>query len=570
VVYGEDNRCDAILCDDDAWGQAALDSSVALIDAQRIDTSDPNNVTISAPTLREYRNLCPDEAFGEQPAVAYCSGTLIADALVLTAGHCIDDQTKCQSTRFVFGYAWAEDGHLAKLTSDDVFACDELLSRVQNDQLDYAVIRLDRSTEPRTPAVVRTWPQELFPEDELLVAGYPSGLPLKLAGQGWLVEESNDVLDYFIATLDSFAGNSGSGVYLRRSGELVGVLRRGRPDYMWDTIANCARVNRLPENQTHAEQSTYAFHAVEALCAVQPDAALCRCGDGICESSEATRACWWDCGTSCGDGVCNGDEDAVVCASDCGSCGNGVCELAERRDQNCCRDCACSDGFDCLRNRCVPNPLQGDSCDNAVRLPLKAQQTIQGDTTTAVDKHVGSCVPTHDPERVYELNLRSSMNVDLQVVGFDTVMYLRSECQDATSELDCNDDGSPPGLTGSRIEQTLPAGTYYIYVDGFISSGSYLLTVSIQNPAGCSDQDADGTCDSDDQCPTDPNKLWPGWCDCGLPDIDSDGDHVLDCWDGCPEDPRKIWPGWCGCGQRDPWLEWLSSELPFPMCLAES
>ena len=54
-----------------------------------------------------------------------------------------------------------------------------------------------------------------------------------------------------------------------------------------------------------------------------------------------------------------------------------------------------------------------------------------------------------------------------------------------------------------------------------------------------------------DGCPSDPNKLAPGVCGCGAPDVDSDGDGALDCFDGCPNDANKTSPGACGCGVAD-------------------
>ncbi|MBI3757895.1 MAG: thrombospondin type 3 repeat-containing protein [Deltaproteobacteria bacterium] len=54
-----------------------------------------------------------------------------------------------------------------------------------------------------------------------------------------------------------------------------------------------------------------------------------------------------------------------------------------------------------------------------------------------------------------------------------------------------------------------------------------------------------------DQCPNDPNKIEPGLCGCGVPDVDSDGDGVLNCLDGCPADPKKTTAGICGCGVPD-------------------
>ncbi len=47
--------------------------------------------------------------------------------------------------------------------------------------------------------------------------------------------------------------------------------------------------------------------------------------------------------------------------------------------------------------------------------------------------------------------------------------------------------------------------------------------------AGDPDTDGDGVPDSLDGCPTDPNKIAPGPCGCGVPDTDTDADGVADC-----------------------------------------
>ena len=65
------------------------------------------------------------------------------------------------------------------------------------------------------------------------------------------------------------------------------------------------------------------------------------------------------------------------------------------------------------------------------------------------------------------------------------------------------------------------------------------------------DSDNDGTADCNDNCPNDPNKVEPGTCGCGTADIDSDNDGTADCNDGCPTDPGKVVPGTCGCGTPD-------------------
>ena len=49
------------------------------------------------------------------------------------------------------------------------------------------------------------------------------------------------------------------------------------------------------------------------------------------------------------------------------------------------------------------------------------------------------------------------------------------------------------------------------------------------------DADEDGAGDVCDSCSSDPDKLEPGVCGCGTPDIDTDSDTFLDCDDNCPD-----------------------------------
>ncbi|MGB0325696.1 MAG: hypothetical protein ACPGGL_09225, partial [Phycisphaerales bacterium] len=58
--------------------------------------------------------------------------------------------------------------------------------------------------------------------------------------------------------------------------------------------------------------------------------------------------------------------------------------------------------------------------------------------------------------------------------------------------------------------------------------------IIIREVVGCTDTDADGTCDENDLCPLDPEKSEPGNCGCGVPetdvfgDLDCDGDYDID------------------------------------------
>ncbi|MEZ4739659.1 MAG: HYR domain-containing protein [Flavobacteriales bacterium] len=87
----------------------------------------------------------------------------------------------------------------------------------------------------------------------------------------------------------------------------------------------------------------------------------------------------------------------------------------------------------------------------------------------------------------------------------------------------------------------------YRAVDGSNNSVTCSFTVTVSDP----DSDSDGTTDCSDLCPSDPNKITPGICGCGVSDIDTDSDGTADCNDACPNDPNKVAPGICGCGVSD-------------------
>ena len=81
---------------------------------------------------------------------------------------------------------------------------------------------------------------------------------------------------------------------------LVGILVRGDQDY--DFAGGCVVVNELPETggRQGGEAITYAFRAVEDLCADgYPSERLCNieveCGDDVCSLGESFETCPEDC-----------------------------------------------------------------------------------------------------------------------------------------------------------------------------------------------------------------------------------------------------------------------------------
>jgi V8-like Glu-specific endopeptidase len=387
IVYGSDDRIQTF---EASTQRAALArASVAFVPEASLTFPDAEHAQLSGPTLQSALGVCADEPFAQEPVISTCSGTLIADKLVLTAGHCVSP-TFCNAARVVFGYALSSSGSVPLLSATQVATCVEVLSRSSTSGLDYALVRIDQTPPGVAPVPVRVGDRALALNQELFVIGHPTGLPQKIANHAWVSASRADTRDFFAANLDVFPGSSGGGVFDEATGELVGLVARG-PDggYVRNPGENCFRAQRVADAHPVAIESTYAARAVAALCAAAPDPVLCACGNGSCQAplGETSATCPSDCGSSCGDGACNSTESSSSCHADCGACGNGLCEPYEIGHLSCCEDCGCPDGFECSSASCVGrmgNVNLDDRVDEAdVALlssrPLRSRLPVQAD-----------------------------------------------------------------------------------------------------------------------------------------------------------------------------------------------
>ncbi|GHG87213.1 serine protease [Comamonas sp. JC664] len=277
VVYGTDNRTDVYAYPASVLRQRAEQSTVALMAPSALNTTNANNVTFNAPTLRSAYNLCSTQRFLDDPTPAFCSGTLIDDDLVLTAGHCITS-SDCANTRFVFNFYRTSATALKTVTTADIFSCQSVVARqlgtVNGRNLDYAIVRLDRAATPRfVPAPIRPGNTALSVNAGVSVIGSGSGIPFKIDDGGKVRTNRSSTLDYFVATTDTFGGNSGSGVYENDSFTVAGILVRGDTDYV--SQGSCRVVNQCTETGCGGESITYVRPAVDHYCSVAGSARLC-------------------------------------------------------------------------------------------------------------------------------------------------------------------------------------------------------------------------------------------------------------------------------------------------------
>ncbi|HWO24609.1 MAG TPA: serine protease [Kofleriaceae bacterium] len=278
VVYGTDNRQDVYAHTDATLRARAQQATVALMSPGSINTSNPNNVTFSSSTLQQAENLCASQRFLSDPTPGWCSGTLIDDDLVLTAGHCITSASSCTSTRFVFKFYRPTATTLETITTADIFSCTSIVARqqavVNGRNLDFAVVRIDRAATPRfTPAPIRAGNSPLAVNQNVAVIGSGSGIPFKIDSGGSVRDARTATLDYFVASTDTFGGNSGSGVYETSGYSVAGILVRGETDYV--ASGSCNVVNTCTETGCRGEDITYVRPAIDAYCAVAGSQRLC-------------------------------------------------------------------------------------------------------------------------------------------------------------------------------------------------------------------------------------------------------------------------------------------------------
>jgi hypothetical protein len=355
TIYGSDDRKEFYEAST-AAESALFDATAALFwdpDGFLIPTGDGYAIDTSY-TLSDFVSeaygapLCAWEPYRDQPSPAFCSGFMVGDDLVVTAGHCVSNSRDCDNTTFVFGFHMDDAvTPVNQVAADDVYVCSEIVARVENSEEDWSLIRVDRPIVGHSALPVRrTGAVEADAAvSELAVCGHPVGIPAKFVDNGWVQGTAES---YFQANVDAYTGNSGSVVVsLNQDGELhlvEGVLVRGNIDFVVAAGAGCYESYQCPDSgcgssgaleeitrvTRFADYLPTEPHCGDGVCNADEDCATCPddcgpcpfCGDGTCDPDEDYLSCPIDCEPPffCGDGICSGDEDCVSCSIDCGPC----------------------------------------------------------------------------------------------------------------------------------------------------------------------------------------------------------------------------------------------------------
>ena len=256
VQYGQDSRTEWYQLSDSKLKEMA--ASVAIfVHSEQVKVSG-NSITLDGNTLNEMSEmgrlvkgtqapLCAAELFASQPAPGFCTGFLVKEDVIVTAGHCIQ-KVPCSDTSIVFGFYMESDNSLATISRENVYRCEKVISQVtptqDNQYLDYAILKLDRPTG--RPTLDYAIEDHLNAQNGVAVIGHPSGLPLKIASDAVVIRNGASE-PFFVTNLDTFGSNSGSPVINAATYQVEGILVLGAKDYILSDDQSCIQVNRCPE-----------------------------------------------------------------------------------------------------------------------------------------------------------------------------------------------------------------------------------------------------------------------------------------------------------------------------------
>ena len=288
----------------------------------------------------------------------------------------------------------------------------------------------------------------------------------------------------------------------------------------------------------------------DGICSEDCVASGLDCGtNGVCDDSAGTAACACDTGyagalcDSCAPGYQDNNADGI-CLATCielgWTCsGAGICD-----DSTGVAECICDAGYisDDLGNCIEDTSATGFTCDSAISLPvttIPASGTVSGTTVGSGDDYFsGNCFDGAE-DMVYTFTVAEPVHAVLSLVNssYDTVMFLRTACEDPASEIACNDQyfvDDSYYINQSYLELDLDAGTYFLFIDGWdmlADAGEFVLDYSF-----ATDPCDPDPCGAEQECVA--SGDWMSYeCECG-PGLVADGDLCVD--DPCDPNPCTV------------------------------
>lgn len=209
-------------------------SVVAIVEKSKInlktsDFKDPKTLNERLKSSPRYGYpLCPKERFGGQISTSVCSGFVVRENQVITAGHCVSGSPtdKFYYKDLVVIRGFKNEKRDQKSYELEIF---EVVGfkKSFDQSLDWGILELKDPVPNFQSPEVRSQGR-ISNNQNIYILGHPTGLPLKLADNAVVKWQRNDT---FLTDLDAFQGNSGSPVFNSGDHKVEGILVSGKQDF---------------------------------------------------------------------------------------------------------------------------------------------------------------------------------------------------------------------------------------------------------------------------------------------------------------------------------------------------
>lgn len=230
-IYGENSMHEYYQVSDQLKKMA--DSTVAFVNKRSLyfDPAAKIYKIKNSAKLSEGAYLDESEDFASQSGLSNCSGAYLGKGLVMTAGHCVNDDPKdpdySDNFFMVFGWKYDKEGSPAQeFPADAVYSIKKIETRAKEGEgdtkRDFALVSMDRDAAGRQPLMLD---KELTPKvgQKVFTIGYPLGLAVKIndpdQAQVYAVDKT-----VFQTNIDVFGGNSGGPAFDSATNKIVGIV----------------------------------------------------------------------------------------------------------------------------------------------------------------------------------------------------------------------------------------------------------------------------------------------------------------------------------------------------------